>query len=77
MASPLYWQVEQLEPDPARTTCQYKGEATYFLVRDTDVRLWTYRHPDPEVAAITGHVAAAGEQPGVRIIVDGTPESQP
>jgi Domain of unknown function (DUF427) len=29
----------QLEPDPARTTCQYKGEATYFRVRNRDVRL--------------------------------------
>ena len=24
-----------LEPDPARTTCQYKGEATYFRVRNS------------------------------------------
>ena len=37
--------------------------------------LWTYRHPDPEAAAIAGHVAAAG-QPGVQIIVDGIPERQ-
>ena len=63
-----------LEPDPARTTCQYKGEASYFRVRDSDVRLWTYRYPDPEAAVPAGHVAAAGEHPGVRIIVDGTPE---
>ena len=65
-----------LEPDPARTTCQYKGEATYFRVRDSDVRLWTYRHPDPEAAAIAGHLAAAGEDPGVHITVDGVPEAQ-
>lgn len=32
--------------------------------------------PDPEAAAIAGHVAAAG-QPGVQIIIDGTPERQP
>jgi uncharacterized protein (DUF427 family) len=63
----------RLEPDPARTTCQYKGEASYFRVRDSDVRLWTYRHPDPEAAAIAGHLAA-GEHPGVHITVDGTPE---
>jgi uncharacterized protein (DUF427 family) len=67
----------QLEPDPARTTCQYKGEATYFRVRDSDVRLWTYRHPDPEAAAIAGHVAAAAEHPGVHITVDGIPETPP
>ena len=67
----------QLEPDPARTTCQYKGEATYFRVRASDVRLWTYRHPDPEAAAIAGHIAAAAEHPGVHIIVDGVPQAQP
>ena len=66
----------RLDPVPARTTCQYKGEASYFRVRGSDVELWTYRHPDPEAAAIAGHLAAAG-QPGVQIIVDGTPEGQP
>ena len=66
----------RLEPVPARTTCQYKGEASYFRVRDSDAELWTYRHPDHEAAAIAGHVAAAG-QPGVQIIVDGIPEGQP
>jgi uncharacterized protein (DUF427 family) len=66
----------RLDPVPARTTCQYKGEASYFRVRDSDVELWTYRHPDPEAAAIAGHLAAAG-QPGVQIIVDGIPEGQP
>jgi uncharacterized protein (DUF427 family) len=62
-----------LEPDPAHTTCQYKGEASYFRVRDSDIRLWTYRHPDLEAAAIAGYLAAAGEHPGVHITVDGTP----
>jgi uncharacterized protein (DUF427 family) len=66
----------RLEPIPARTTCQYKGEASYFRVRGSDAELWTYRHPDPEAAAIAGHVAAA-EQPGVQVIVDGIPERQP
>jgi uncharacterized protein (DUF427 family) len=64
----------QLEPDPARSTCQYKGKASYFRVRDSDIRLWTYRHLDPEAATIAGHLAAAGEHPGVHITVDGTPE---
>lgn len=62
-----------LEHDPARTTCQYKGEASYFRVRNSDVRLWTYRHPDPGATAIAGHLAAA-EHPGVHITVDGTPD---
>jgi uncharacterized protein (DUF427 family) len=44
---------------------------------DRDVRLWTYRHPDPEAAAIASHLAAAAEHPGVLVTVDGTPETQP
>jgi uncharacterized protein (DUF427 family) len=67
---------ERLEPLPARTTRQYKGEASYFRVRGSDAGLWTYRHPDPEAAAIAGHVAAAG-QPGVQVIVDGAQEGRP
>jgi hypothetical protein len=31
----------------------------------------------PGGAAIAGHVAAAGEHPGVHITVDGVPEAQP
>ena len=46
-------------------------------MRNSDVRLWTYRHPDPEAAAIAGHVAAAAEHPGVHITVDGIPETPP
>jgi uncharacterized protein (DUF427 family) len=63
------WDV--LETDAARTICQYKGEATYFRVRGTDTRAWTYRYPEPGLAAIAGHVAVAGEEPGVDIVVDG------
>ena len=66
----------RLEPVPACTICQYKGEASYFRVRGSDAGLWTYRHPDPEAAAIAGHVAAAG-QPGVQVIVDGAQEGRP
>jgi hypothetical protein len=66
-----------LDVRQTRTTCQYKGEASYFRVRDSGVRLWTYRHPDPEAAAIAGHLAAAGEHLGVHITVDGTSERQP
>jgi uncharacterized protein (DUF427 family) len=69
---PVAW--EHLEPDPTRTVCQYKGEASYYRVRESDVRLWTYPHPDPEAAAIAGLLAVAGEMPGVDIVVDGTHE---
>jgi uncharacterized protein (DUF427 family) len=63
--------------EPARTTCQYKGEATYFRTPNSHVRLWTHRHPQPEVAVIAGHLAAAAEHPAVHITVDGTPETRP
>jgi uncharacterized protein (DUF427 family) len=65
---------EQLAPEATQTICQYKGEASYFRVVGTNVRLWSYEHADPEVAAIAGMLAIAGEEPGVRIIVDGTVE---
>jgi uncharacterized protein (DUF427 family) len=65
---------ERLVADPARTVCQYKGVASYYRVDGTDVRLWSYQHPDPDVAAISGMLAAAAETPGVEIIVDRTPQ---
>jgi uncharacterized protein (DUF427 family) len=34
-----------------------------------DVRLWSYRHTEPDVAAIAGHLAA-GEHPSAQIMVD-------
>jgi uncharacterized protein (DUF427 family) len=59
------------------TAPQVQLEARYFRVRDSDAEPWTYPHPGPEAAdGIAGHVAAA-EQPGVQIIVDRTPETQP
>lgn len=49
------------EPSATRTTCPWKGEATYWhvstpggLIRDA---VWSYENPRPEVAAIRGHVA--------------------
>jgi uncharacterized protein (DUF427 family) len=42
--------------------CPFKGDASYYSVTtacgDTvDDVIWTYEHPFPAVAAITGHVA--------------------
>jgi uncharacterized protein (DUF427 family) len=43
------------------TTCPYKGEASYFSLRDGAETLadavWTYEHPKPLVAAIKDHLA--------------------
>ena len=57
----IAWQ--HLEPNPATTLCQYKGEATYWRVLGTEVRLWSYQHPDPEVAPIAGHLAGPRRTP--------------
>ncbi|HZD03213.1 MAG TPA: DUF427 domain-containing protein [Actinomycetes bacterium] len=60
-----------LEPDPTQTTCQYKGDATYYRVRNSSVLLWTYHRPRPDLTAITGHLCAAAETPTVRLLIDG------
>jgi uncharacterized protein (DUF427 family) len=60
--------------DGFRSSRQYKGEATSDRVRGTDVRAWTYRYPEAGLAVIAGHLAVAGELPGVDIVVDGNVE---
>lgn len=50
-----------LRPSDHRTTCPFKGEATYWSVVvgdrvETDV-VWAYPDPLPEVAALAGYVA--------------------
>ena len=67
--SDIAW--NHLEPILTRTTCQYKGEASYFRLVGTDVHFWCYEHADPEVAAVAGMLAAAGD---AEITVDGRPE---
>ncbi len=69
------WRAGQLLLD-TRDAHLYFPDDRQTIVRGGDAELWTYRHPDPEAAAIAGHVAAAG-QPGMQILVDGTPERQP
>ncbi len=50
-----------LEPSDHRTTCPFKGEASYWSVRVGDRveqdLVWSYPDPLPEVAAIKDHVA--------------------
>jgi uncharacterized protein (DUF427 family) len=50
-----------LEPSLRRSTCPWKGEASYFSVitpqgvlRDA---VWSYETPKPSVAALAGHLA--------------------
>lgn len=50
-----------LEPSTLQTYCPYKGEATYFTLRDgdriADDAVWRYETPYDAVAPIAGHVA--------------------
>ena len=39
------------------------------------LRVWSYRYPEAGLAIIAGHLAVAGELPGVDIVVDGHVEN--
>lgn len=49
------------EPSARRTTCPYKGEASYFSLRAAGAyapdAVWCYEAPYPAVAAIAGRLA--------------------
>ncbi|MFC4145079.1 DUF427 domain-containing protein [Micromonospora mangrovi] len=51
----------RLEPDPRRTWCEWKGEASYWDLVVGDVRVpeaaWSYEHPTPAYADLAGAVA--------------------
>ena len=54
-------QSRYLVPSPTRTTCGWKGEASYYTVevggqRNEDAA-WTYQSPKPAAEAIAGYVA--------------------
>jgi uncharacterized protein (DUF427 family) len=50
-----------LAPSPRHTTCPWKGEASYFHLRDgetsADNAVWSYETPKADVAAIAGYLA--------------------
>src|SRR4051812_1304485 len=50
-----------LEPSTHQTYCPFKGDATYYTLRDgrhiAEDALWIYTKPYDAVAAIAGHVA--------------------
>jgi uncharacterized protein (DUF427 family) len=52
---------EVLEPSAHQTYCPYKGDASYFTLRDGDRvaedAVWRYVTPYDAVAPIAGHVA--------------------
>lgn len=49
------------EPSAKRTTCPFKGEASYLSLRAAGAHapdaVWSYEAPYPAVAAIAGHLA--------------------
>ncbi len=53
--------MDLLDPTDHRTTCPYKGEASYFTVTagglERENAVWSYETPHPAVSRIAGHVA--------------------
>jgi len=69
----------QLEPSTTRSSCPYKGDATYWSV-SVDDRLerniaWTYRTPMPEATAIAGLVGFYDEK--LDVDIDGVRQPRP
>ncbi|MBX9740576.1 MAG: DUF427 domain-containing protein [Beijerinckiaceae bacterium] len=72
--------MELFEPTPRRTTCPYKGQASYFSLASADGKrdenaVWSYEQPDPAVAAIAGHLAFYADR--VVILVEPPAEDVP
>lgn len=64
-------QLLDLQPSETRSVCPYKGEATYWSVRDGDRLLadaaWSYETPRDGVSPIAGLVSLAHEALDVRL----------
>jgi uncharacterized protein (DUF427 family) len=71
--------MELLTPSPTRTTCAYKGEASYWTLELPDHTkrdlVWTYEQPSFEVAPIAGLVAFFDER--VDVVIDGERRERP
>lgn len=46
-----------LQPTERHSTCPWKGQANYFSIGEAQNVVWTYEAPNPEAAAIAGHLA--------------------
>lgn len=67
--------VDLLRPSEKRTTCAYKGRASYWsLEHEADIA-WSYPEPVREAAEVTGRIAFLNEH--VDIVVDGTALERP
>ena len=71
--------LDRLRPTRTRTTCPYKGEASYFsaLVGDTEHRnlVWSYEAPIPECPKIEQAICFFNER--VDLVVDGERHERP
>ena len=71
--------LDRLRPTQTRTTCPYKGEASYFsaLVGDTEHRnlAWSYEAPIPECPKIEQAICFFNER--VDLVVDGERQERP
>jgi uncharacterized protein (DUF427 family) len=67
--------MELLEPSPKRTTCAYKGHASYFSAPGHADIAWTYEEPLADAEQIRGLVAFFDEHADVS--VDGERQERP
>jgi uncharacterized protein (DUF427 family) len=67
--------MDVLEPSDRRTTCAYKGHASYFSARGAPDIAWTYPDPLTEAEQIRGLVAFFNERTDVT--VDGEQQERP
>ena len=58
--------LDLLEPSATLTRCPWKGRAHHYARGGRDVA-WTYREPEPGVAAIKGLIAFYGERVAVDV----------
>ena len=50
-------QMDLLQATSQRTSCPWKGQASYFSVGAAQNVVWSYEAPKADVAAIAGHLA--------------------
>jgi uncharacterized protein (DUF427 family) len=67
--------MDLLEPSSKRTTCAYKGEASYFSAPGHPDIAWTYEDPLRDAGQVTDLIAFFDEHADVA--VDGQPQERP
>ena len=67
--------IDQLAASATRTTCAYKGHASYLRLSDGPDIAWTYADPLPDAAQIRGLIAFFDERADVT--VDGERRERP